>query len=201
METVPRSQNHLAELLGISKGAASKQAGRGMPTHSLEAATAWRKTHINPAAIKGSRFDQFYKHSPSRKLAEPSILSGEFAEMLLAEPEQTAPEPDWFQLAAAVLDVADDLLQANQSIDCIIPKLRAAMACVPLSERPVLPLPLNVIEVLVADVMALLPPQKDNPLNEDGTPVWCNGDDMSETEADDLGAFWYQVAAGEVRLK
>ena len=159
METIPRSQNHLAELLGISKGAASKQAGRGMPTHTLEAAQAWRKAHLNPASVKGSRFDKHYKPSPSRKL--------------LAAPVQTAPEPDWFSLAAAVLDVADELLQAHQSIDCIIPKLRAALACVPVSERPSLPLPLNVIEVLVADVMALLPPQKDNPQNDDGTPYFA----------------------------
>ena len=187
METIPRSQNHLAELLGISKGAASKQAGRGMPTNTLEAATAWRKKNLNPAAIKGSRFDKHYKPSLSRNPITPA-------------PDQTTPEPDWFSLAAAVLDVADELLQAQQSIDCIIPTLRAALACVPVSERPALPLPLNVIEVLVADVMTLLPPQKDNPQNDDGTPVFCDGDDMSETEADELGAFWYQVAAGEFKV-
>lgn len=63
METIPRSQNHLAELLGISKGAASKQAGRGMPTNTLEAARAWRKAHLNPASVKGTRFDAHYTNT------------------------------------------------------------------------------------------------------------------------------------------
>lgn len=76
----------------------------------------------------------------------------------------------------------------------------AALACVPVNERHTLPLPLDVIKVLMADVLAVLPPKKGNPLNEDGSPVWCNGENMTEREADELGAFWYGVAAGEFKV-
>ena len=187
MAIIPRSQNHLAELLGISKGAVSKQAGRGMPTHTLEAARAWRKTHLNPASVKGTRFDEYYKPGPRRQL--------------LPVPVETAPEPPWFEIAGALLNMADEVLHSGQNINAMVPTLRAALACVPVNERPTLPLPLNVIKVLVADVLALLPPKKGNPLNEDGSPVWCNGENMSDREAAKTGAFWYEVAAGEFRLK
>lgn len=46
------TQNELAEALGISKGQCSKLAARGMPTHSLEAARAWRRSNLDPAWTK-----------------------------------------------------------------------------------------------------------------------------------------------------
>lgn len=187
MATTPRSQNHLAELLGISKGAVSKLAGRGMPTHTVEAARAWRKAHLNPASVKGARFDKYYKPGPSRQL--------------LHQPVQTAPERPWFEIAAALLGVACDVLQAGQSIKAMVPTLRAALCCVPMNERPDLLLPLDVVNVLVADVLALLPCKEREPIIEDGSPAWCNGANMTEHEAAEMGAFWYRVAAGELSVQ
>jgi hypothetical protein len=48
----PKSQNHLAELLGISRSTCSDSARRGMPTDSLEAAQAWRESFLDPARRK-----------------------------------------------------------------------------------------------------------------------------------------------------
>jgi len=53
--------------------------------------------------------------------------------------------------------------------------------------------------VLVADVMALLPSEEGNHLNEDGSPVWYQGD-MPDNETAEMNVFWYQVAAGEFRV-
>lgn len=188
MQTIPRSQNHLAELLGISKGAASIQAGRGMPMHSLEAAQAWRKAHLDPARVKGTRFDQYRKPKP-RQQVQP-----------LPAPEPTEPEPAWLEIASAVLELAAVVLRSGQNIKAMVPTLRAALACVSVHERAALPLPLDVIKVLVADVLAMVPPKEGNPLNYDGTPVWCNGKDMPDDEAAEMSVFWYQVAAGEVTV-
>ena len=187
MQTIPRSQNHLAELLGISKGAASIQAGRGMPTHSLEAAQAWRKAHLNPARVKGTRFDQ-YRKPKQRQPVQPLPAS-----------EPTGPEPAWFEIASAVLELAAVVLRSGQSIEAMVPTLRAALACVPVHERDALPLPLDVMRVLVADVLALLPPKEGNLLNDDGSPVWYQGKDMPDDEAAEMNVFWYRVAAGEIR--
>ncbi len=51
------TQKELAALLGISGPAVSKLVKRGMPTDSLERAKRWRKRHLEPAMVKGSKFD------------------------------------------------------------------------------------------------------------------------------------------------
>ena len=49
-------QNELAKLLGISPAMVSRLVKRGMPT-TLEGAQRWRKRHLEPGRVKGSRFD------------------------------------------------------------------------------------------------------------------------------------------------
>lgn len=56
--TKPRSQNHLAAMLGMSKSSCSDSVKRGMPTDSLEAAQAWRERHLDLARRKQA------KHAP-----------------------------------------------------------------------------------------------------------------------------------------
>lgn len=51
------TQKELAQLLGISTGMVSRLVKRGMPTDSLERAKRWRKRHLEPGRVKGSRFD------------------------------------------------------------------------------------------------------------------------------------------------
>ena len=182
MPTIPRNRTHLAELLGIAKSAVTAQATRGMPTDSLEAAQAWRKRNIDPARMKGNRFDAHYQRRPVQTPARPSAT----------------PEPAWFELAALALDLAELVLESGQSIDALIPSLRAALHCVPEHERAALHLPVTVMDVLVKHVSDALPRPETNPLNDDGTPFYC--DTMSDADALELGKFWYRVAAGEVRL-
>lgn len=49
-------QKELAALLGISPAMVSRLVKRGMPT-TLEGAQRWRKRHLEPGRVKGSRFD------------------------------------------------------------------------------------------------------------------------------------------------
>lgn len=51
------NQKELAQALGISPGMVSRLAKRGMPTDSLQRAQRWRKRHLEPGRVKGSRFD------------------------------------------------------------------------------------------------------------------------------------------------
>ena len=51
------NQKELAQALGISPGMVSRHAKMGMPTDSLERAQRWRKRHLEPSRVKGSRFD------------------------------------------------------------------------------------------------------------------------------------------------
>lgn len=52
MSTIPRSQNHLAALMGLSKAAVSRNAAQGMPINSLEGAQAWRQARQSIARRK-----------------------------------------------------------------------------------------------------------------------------------------------------
>ncbi len=51
------TQKELARLLGVSEALVSKHSKIGMPTDSLERAVKWRKRHLEPGRVKGSRFD------------------------------------------------------------------------------------------------------------------------------------------------
>ena len=46
------TQIQLAAALGLSQAAISQSVAKGMPTHSIEAARAWRETHLHPGRAK-----------------------------------------------------------------------------------------------------------------------------------------------------
>ncbi len=69
------------------------------------------------------------------------------------------------------------------------------MAAVPPNDRGRVRLHLDVMKVLLAPVLALFPPRDLTPLNDDGSPVYM--DKMSDSDAQEVGEFWYSVAAGE----
>lgn len=48
-------QNELAKLLDISPAMVSRLVKKGMPTDDLERAKRWRKRHLEPGRVKGSR--------------------------------------------------------------------------------------------------------------------------------------------------
>lgn len=89
-------QKELAKLLGISPAMVSRLAKRGMPTDSVERAERWRKRHLEPGRVKGSRFD------PNQKAQPPAPTASTFAPGagpaladLLAEIESNGAELDW----------------------------------------------------------------------------------------------------------
>lgn len=76
-------QKELATLLDISPAMVSRLVKKGMPTDTLERAKKWRKRHLEPGRIKGSRFDPNYDQAaaavatvPSAPAAKPGISMG-----------------------------------------------------------------------------------------------------------------------------
>ncbi len=61
----PMLQKELAALLGITPAAVSQLKRKGMPTHSYQAAVKWRKRHLEPGRVKGSRLDTIDAPRPS----------------------------------------------------------------------------------------------------------------------------------------
>ena len=91
--------------------------------------------------------------------------------------------------ALALLDIAAAALASGQTIDALVPVLRLALRAVPEHERdPDMMLQREVMEVLTADVF--------NAIKQQDAPHT----DMTDDEAAEVGRFWYQVAAGEMRL-
>lgn len=83
-------QNELAKLLGISPAMVSRLKKQGMPTDSLERAQRWRKRHLEPGRIKGSRFDPNQTSKPTAPKAAmpaPAAASAAAHGELLAEIE------------------------------------------------------------------------------------------------------------------
>ena len=50
--TTTPSQAAIARAIGCAKSRVTALKNQGMPTHSIEAAIAWRRTHLNPARTK-----------------------------------------------------------------------------------------------------------------------------------------------------
>lgn len=67
-------KKELAALLDISPAMVSRLAKQGMPVDTLERAKRWRKRHLEPGRIKGSRFDPNASMAP----AHPSPLATRF---------------------------------------------------------------------------------------------------------------------------
>jgi hypothetical protein len=165
------SQAAIGRALGISPASVTKCKGMGMPVHSVEAARAWREYNIAPTMHKLSMREAKTKQQP-RPL----------------QPSGALPQ------ALALMGIAAAALDAGQTITAMVPMLRAAMHAVPEHERdPEMLLQSEVMDVLVADVAAAMAEFDDA---EDCTNT---SQPMSDEEADEMGRFWYQVAAGEIR--
>lgn len=68
-------QKDLAKLLGISPAMVSRLAKRSMPTDSLERAERWRRRHLEPARVKGARFDPMQAITPITPKSAPVAIA------------------------------------------------------------------------------------------------------------------------------
>lgn len=82
-------KKELAQHLGVSESMVSRHAKQGMPTDSVERAQRWRKRHLEPGRVKGSRYDS--KAKPAEKAAKMPDIAQCVA--LLGEALQAGPVP------------------------------------------------------------------------------------------------------------
>lgn len=165
------SQAAIGRALGLSPASMTKCKGMGMPVHSVEAARAWREHNIAPTMHKLSSRDAMTRQRPRPM-----------------QPSGAVPH------ALALLGIAAAALEAGQTIAAMVPTLRAAMHAVPERERSnTMLLPMEVMDVLTADVAAVMAELD----SADEGPA--TGEPMPDDEAEEVGRFWYRVAAGEIR--
>lgn len=175
-------QNELAKLLDISTAMVSRLAKRGMPTDTLERAQRWRKRHLEPGRVKGARFEPKRKATATAPApATPAPAADALAGELLAEVE------------AAGVELDKALTEGDQERAAVMVKVvRGLLWLLPDGAWPALPI--GVWNELTAEIRALFPPKEDNPLCDDGTPVYLES--MTDDEALASGQFWLDVAAG-----
>ena len=138
------TQIQLAAALGLSQAAISQSVAKGMPTHSIAAARAWRETHLHPGRAK---------------------------------PAPRAPS------LSALLEEAEALLDVGGDIGPLMPDLRLALRQVPDDPRAAVAMSEGLWDSLTAPIGHAFKPER--------------GAALTPAEADEMGGFWYAMAAGE----
>ncbi|MDP3106954.1 MAG: hypothetical protein Q8N41_03215 [Hydrogenophaga sp.] len=111
----PITQTRLAEALGISRQAVSKQKAQGMPTYSLKAAQVWRAENLNAARsaamLRSASREPLAAALLRKMIAEAGIAEmrceREAASLINVRAVQEALRADFQQLAAG----ADELVK------------------------------------------------------------------------------------------
>lgn len=107
-------QKDLAALLGVSPAIVSRHAKKGMPTDTLERAEKWRRRHLEPGRVKGTRYEpgSISKPAPARAAPRVSIADVEHASDLvdgaLARGNQDAANVKIIQLRGLLRQLPDD---------------------------------------------------------------------------------------------
>lgn len=103
---------------------------------------------------------------------------------------------DCVKTLGALAQAAGELLDAGGDGSPLVPALRAAFAAVPYGQRERVLAPFNVLDMLTEEVAEVL--DRGDP---DGLVVGALPQVHTGAGRDfDMGAFWYAVAAGEIRL-
>jgi len=168
MNQKPPSQNAIGRSLGLSSSNMTKLRKQGCPMDSVESVRTWRLEHQNIAQRKPD---------PKR----------------LQIAQQCSPQ---VSRANALMEAAGSIVEAGQEIDAMLPVLRIALAAVPQHERDDVELDLRVMKRLLGHVLDGIPSRAEHPVTEDGVPIYA-AEPLSDSEAQEQGEFWYQVAAGE----
>lgn len=158
------SEASIGRALGISPASVTKCKNMAMPVYSVEAARTWRHENITPTMHRYVKY---------------------FAEAAPTEPHQSGAVAH----ALGLMDIASAALTSGKPIDALVPTLRAALAAVPIADRSgEMLLPVNVMEVLTAEVFALLPHGVGGAAED---TLASHDDTMSDHEAEDMGRFRY----------
>lgn len=161
----------LAHLLGLSRAAVSRAKKRGMPTRDLQAAQQWRDQHLNPLMRKDRnalKVASGYRHDAT-------------------DPGAT------LHRVHALMDLAAAAI-GTPTFDALREPLRQAMRDVPPDLRPSVLLAREVMDILLGDLPQLIAA---DPEPASTSVASVAPQEMTDSEAEVMGAFWYAMACGE----
>ena len=130
MTTTPRSQNHLAAMLGISKATCSEAVKRGMPVDSLEAAQAWRARHLDPARRKQAKDtpEALPPIEPPLESFDEAKTRDKIAEADMREMAAAKRRGELIEVAAVVNVLAHDFATTRDALLQLPSRLAAMLA-------------------------------------------------------------------------
>lgn len=165
------TQAALAVALGLNPALVTRYKRRGMPVHSVEAAQQWRDVNLR------------VRCTPERdQEAVARAITGEKA----------------VRRVVALHQAAGELLESGGDVYPLLPMISQAMADVPPSQRGRVVVAAEVMDLLTADVLRVHRKGGDVLELTEGDFYPC---DDEGGDSSFMGAFWYSVAAGEVRMK
>ncbi len=165
------TQAALAAALGINPSLVTRDKRRGMPVHSIEAAQQWRDENLR------------VRYTPEKdREAVTRAIKGESAA----------------QRVTSLHQAAGALLESGGDVYPMLPMISQAMAEVPPSQRMRVGVVFEVMDLLTADVRRVQDQGGDVLELTEGPFYPC---DKEGGDSSFMGAFWYSVAAGEVRLR
>lgn len=161
------SDAHLARLLGLGRSAVAGMKKRGMPTHSLEAAQAWRDANLSLAHRKDANSARWANgRQTADQLAAQAVSHAEALGLLLGDALAggQAPDPE------------------------MASRMRGAMQAVPASHRDQVRLPVDVLDMLCGRFGQAV----EQAAQQIGKP-----DQLTDDQVKRMGGFWFAMAAGE----
>ena len=162
------TQTAIAQALGIARSRVTAMKQQGMPTHSIQAARAWRQANLDPCRTKD------FTRQALQPRAEPPI-------------ELSRKLRDAMKLA----DTAADALEAGV-FWAVVPGLQFAMKCLSEQEREQFTMPVAVWDELTREMAATIADANADTINpSDHRP------ELGDAECDAMGDFWYEVAMGQ----
>lgn len=174
------NQKQLAAALGLDEAAVSRDIRRGMPSDSVAAAARWRDLNVRPYARSthgGTGRTGFA--GADEQLARLGVVDGAVA----------------LRAANDLAALAAPLIVEGRFGEVLRP-LRSALQAVPEKLRPQVRMPTPVWLELTREVRALLVPEEAAAAVTAPAAAAPSVSDMGDQVA--VGAFWFQVAAGEL---
>lgn len=204
----------LATALGLSASMVSRLAAAGMPVDSIAAARRWRETHLSTARRKEYRAPSMPRtQAPSAHGVEAAAQAayqaldyvqamGRAAGRLLAEHGTVvAIEPELRQALRQVPAEYRDKIGLAGSPDEFGQFLGKPAAACPALMPGEVSFPLTVWESLIGSVLAEARAFEAELVEAGEVQPVGQRADLTDDEADEMAAFWYAVACGEVTIR
>ena len=147
------NNRELAECLDLTPRRVAQMAAEGMPTHSVAAAEAWRRRHLEVGRLKANRMPRVPRTAPPEGVRLDELLAAAGVDLcarLVAGGHSPTPEDASIAVSAIAVALADALDSLGHDGDAAA-MVAGPLACLDGDERMAV---LAQIELRIAEIRA-----------------------------------------------